>query len=40
MAPYVIRYSHGSRVPWVLQYLLGRKQLGHDVDFAEKASYG
>jgi hypothetical protein len=39
LGSYMVRYPLGGMLSWVLQYLLGFKQLGHDVYFVEKAGY-
>lgn len=36
---YMIRYPLGGMISWVLQYLLGFHQLGHEVYFVEKSGY-
>lgn len=36
---YMVRYPLGGMMSWVLQYLAGFRQLGHDVYFVEKAGY-
>ena len=35
----MIRYPLGGNLSWALQYLLGLKELGHDVYFVEKSGY-
>ena len=35
----MVRYPLGGNLSWALQYLLGLKELGHDVFFVEKAGY-
>jgi hypothetical protein len=36
---YMVRYPLGGSLSWQLQYLVGLKELGHDVYFVEKWSY-
>ena len=36
LGSYMFRYPLGGMLSWVLQYLLGLKDLGHDVYFVEK----
>jgi hypothetical protein len=36
---YMVRYPLGGMMSWVIQYLVGFKQLGHDVYFVEKATH-
>jgi hypothetical protein len=36
---YMFRYPLGGMLSWVLQYLLGLKDLGHDIYFVEKFGY-
>jgi hypothetical protein len=36
---YMVRYPLGGMMSWVLQYLIGFQQLGHDVFFVEKSGY-
>jgi hypothetical protein len=36
---YMVRYPLGGMMSWVLQYLVGFQQLGHDVFFVEKSGY-
>src|SRR4051794_11135725 len=36
---YMVRYPLGGMMSWALQYLLGFRQLGHDVWFVEKSGY-
>ncbi len=36
---YMVRYPLGGMMSWVLQYLGGFQQLGHEVYFVEKAGY-
>ncbi len=36
---YMIRYPLGGSLSWQLQYLVGLKELGHDVYFVEKYAY-
>jgi hypothetical protein len=36
---YMVRYPMGGMMSWVLQYLIGFRQLGHDVYFVEKSGY-
>jgi hypothetical protein len=36
---YMVRYPLGGMMSWVLQYLVGFQQLGHDVYFVEKSGY-
>lgn len=33
LGSYMVRYPLGGMMSWVLQYLLGLQQLGHDVYF-------
>jgi hypothetical protein len=39
LGSYMVRYSLGGMLSWVLQYLVGLRQLGHEVWFVEKAGY-
>jgi hypothetical protein len=39
LGSYMVRYPLGGMMSWVLQYLVGLKQLGHDVYFVEKAGW-
>ena len=39
LGSYMFRYPLGGMNSWVLQYLLGLKELGHDVYFVEKSGY-
>lgn len=39
LGSYMFRYPLGGMNSWVLQYLLGLKDLGHDVYFVEKYGY-
>lgn len=39
LGSYMFRYPLGGMLSWVLQYLLGLKDLGHDVYFVEKYGY-
>lgn len=39
MGSYMFRYPMGGMLSWVLQYLIGLKDLGHDVFFVEKYGY-
>jgi hypothetical protein len=39
LGAYMFRYPLGGMLSWVLQYLLGLKELGHDVIFVEKYGY-
>lgn len=39
MGSYMVRYPLGGNLSWALQYLVGFKELGHDVYFVEKYSY-
>ena len=39
LGSYMFRYPLGGMNSWVLQYLLGLKELGHDVYFVEKYGY-
>lgn len=36
---YMVRYPLGGNLSWALQYLVGFKELGHDVYFVEKSAY-
>ncbi len=36
MGSYMIRYPLGGNLSWALQYLVGFKELGHDIYFVEK----
>jgi hypothetical protein len=36
---YLVRYPLGGMMSWVLQYLVGFSQLGHEVYFVEKSGY-
>jgi hypothetical protein len=36
---YMVRYPLGGMLSWALQWLIGFRQLGHDVYFVEKSSY-
>jgi hypothetical protein len=36
MGSYMVRYPLGGNLSWALQYLVGFKELGHDVYFVEK----
>lgn len=39
LASYLIRYPVGGYQSWILQWLVGLQQLGHDVFFVEKAGW-
>jgi hypothetical protein len=39
LGSYMVRYPLGGMLSWVLQYLIGFRQLGHEVWFVEKAGY-
>lgn len=39
LASYLIRFPMGGYQSWILQWLLGFRQLGHDVYFVEKAAW-
>jgi hypothetical protein len=39
LGSYMVRYPLGGMLSWVLQYIVGFQQLGHDVYFVEKAGY-
>ncbi len=39
LGSYMVRYPLGGMMSWVLQYLIGFQQLGHDVYFVEKSGY-
>ncbi|MDJ0903110.1 MAG: hypothetical protein QNJ55_30360 [Xenococcus sp. MO_188.B8] len=39
LGSYMVRYPLGGMMSWVLQYLVGFQQLGHEVYFVEKAGY-
>lgn len=39
LGSYMVRYPLGGNLSWALQYLLGLKELGHDVFFVEKYAY-
>ncbi|MFH1679042.1 MAG: hypothetical protein ABIH26_00180 [Candidatus Eisenbacteria bacterium] len=39
LGSYMVRYPLGGMMSWVLQYLAGFRQLGHEVWFVEKAGY-
>ena len=39
LGSYMVRYPLGGMLSWVLQYIVGFQQLGHDVHFVEKAGY-
>jgi hypothetical protein len=39
LGSYLVRYPLGGMMSWVLQYLVGFRDLGHDVVFVEKAGY-
>lgn len=39
LGSYMVRYPLGGMMSWVLQYIVGLQQLGHEVYFAEKAGY-
>ena len=36
LGSYMVRYPLGGNLSWALQYLVGFKELGHDVYFVEK----
>lgn len=36
---YMVRYPLGGNLSWALQYLVGFKELGHDIYFVEKYAY-
>lgn len=39
LGSYMVRYPLGGMMSWVLQYLVGFQQLGHDVYFVEKSGW-
>jgi hypothetical protein len=39
MGSYMVRYPLGGNLSWALQYLVGFKELGHEVYFVEKYAY-
>ena len=39
LGSYMVRYPLGGMMSWVLQYLVGFQQLGHEVYFVEKSGY-
>ncbi len=39
LGSWLIRYPLGGNLSWALQYILGLKDLGHEVYFVEKAGY-
>jgi hypothetical protein len=39
LGSYLVRYPLGGMMSWVLQYLVGFSQLGHEVYFVEKSGY-
>lgn len=39
LGSYMVRYPLGGMMSWVLQYIVGLQQLGHEVYFVEKAGY-
>lgn len=39
LGSYMVRYPLGGMLSWALQYLLGFRDLGHEVYFVEKADY-
>ena len=39
LGSYMVRYPLGGMASWVLQYILGFHQLGHEIWFVEKAGY-
>jgi hypothetical protein len=39
LGSYLVRYPLGGMASWILQYLVGFAQLGHDVLFVEKSGY-
>ena len=39
MGSYMVRYPMGGNLSWALQYLIGFKDLGHDIYFVEKYAY-
>ena len=39
MGSYMVRYPLGGNLSWALQYLIGFKELGHDIYLVEKYAY-
>jgi hypothetical protein len=39
LGSYMVRYPLGGNLSWALQYLVGFKDLGHDIYFVEKYAY-
>jgi hypothetical protein len=39
LGSYMVRYPLGGNLSWALQWLMGFRQLGHDVYFVEKSGY-
>jgi hypothetical protein len=39
LGSYMFRYPLGGMLSWVLQYLIGLKEIGHDIYFVEKYGY-